>query len=79
MITRDEWLAALQEASTHEHENDPSVLTMNELAALLGVHPRTAREQAAKLIEAGRVERATKFIRNTAGNYVKVPGYRFRT
>ena len=59
MITRDEWLHALGEASMP----DPDALTSKELAAQLGFGRKSMEERLKKLVEAGTVRRVVT-IRN---------------
>jgi len=75
MITRNEWLAALDEANTPPPQ-DPNVLTVREFADLLGIGRDAAGDRIALLVKAGKAERVTKVIRNVSGSLVKVPAYR---
>lgn len=53
MITRDEWLHALGEASLP----NPDALTVKELATLYGFNRRTMGERVNRLVEQGKAER----------------------
>jgi hypothetical protein len=78
MITRDEWLSALQEASTVLPEQDPDLMTARELGELLKCSVGTAKRKAVRLIEVGKAERSTKLIRMPDGSLRSVPAYRLR-
>lgn len=76
MITRDEWLAAIEAAKAEPPPNDPNVLTTAELADVLGVGRCAAERAARNLVNAGSAERTTKVIRMVNGGLRTVPAYR---
>jgi predicted transcriptional regulator len=61
MITRDAWLAALEETMP-QPVNDPNAFTREELAEYLGCSWSTAKRQGERLVKAGKAERTTKQI-----------------
>lgn len=75
MITRDEWLSALNEA-VQPPEQDPSVLTASEIGALMGFRKPAALRHADRLVRTGRAQRATKVIQISNGQLRVVPAYR---
>lgn len=77
MITRDEWLAAL-EAARPQPQHDPDVLTLIELAELLGVSRETARRKVNSLLAAGRVTTTTKAVLMTNGALRMATAYRLK-
>ena len=59
-ITRDDWLAALEEATAGRVDNDPSLLTYMDFAAMFGVAIGTARDRLRMLVSKGLAKRSTK-------------------
>ena len=75
-ISRDEWLQAVDEAKRTTIVEDPSLLTLGQYAALMGVHVNTARRQLAVLVAAGRAERLSRVVRAVDGSMRRVPAFR---
>lgn len=75
MITRDEWLSAVDAAKAPPVQ-DPNVLTVRELSALFGLGVDATRDRVRLLVKAGKAENATKTVRNVCGAAVRVPAYR---
>lgn len=71
-ITRDEWLAALNEATPCE----PDALTMRELALVLGVTPRCAYDRITSLIERKQAVRVFKIATGPSGVSRRVAAYK---
>lgn len=67
-ISRDEWIAALNEA---QPVNDPAALTVTELAELIGISKPAARLRIAALVKAKRAIPTTKRVYRSI-----VPAYR---
>ena len=76
MITRDEWLAALNEAGYHDEKHDPDAVTIPEFAALIGVTRRTAEWRLKRLVETGHATRAYKRTTRSDGKPITLPAYR---
>lgn len=72
-VTRDEWLRALNLVAPTD---DPNAMTTSELAALLGIDSRRARERLSRLVADGKATRVTKVIRTPAGVAIRLPAYR---
>ncbi len=79
MITRDDWLAALETAQAMPPEGDPDALTMTELCALFDRGRNTTDLIIKKLVAAGKAERTTKPIRMVNGAWRRAPAYRLVT
>lgn len=75
-ISRDEWLAALEEAQSAELTNDPNLLSLHEAASLLGLHFNTARRHLRLMVAKGIAERREKRIRAEDGKIRVVPAWR---
>ncbi len=75
MISRDEWLKALDEA-TQVPPSDPDVLTAAELGELLGVTHKGALLKVDRLLKAGKATRTKKYVKNVAGIVRAVPAFR---
>lgn len=72
-ISRDEWLAALEEVA---HVDDQGALTMRDLGALLGLRPTATKERVNKLVTEGKARLVRKRIQDTTGRSQWVPAYR---
>lgn len=72
-ITRDEWLAAVREL---EPANDQDALTVNELAAMLGIKITATRERLRKLLTEGKAIRTSKLVTDATGRSQSVLAYR---
>lgn len=75
MITRDDWLKALHEATT-QPPPESDALSILELAAVFGVGINAAMRRAARLLAAGAAEETTKQIRMKNGALRTVAAYR---
>jgi hypothetical protein len=73
MITRDEWLSALDDATA---KCDPDAVTVRELAALLGVERKTAYLRVVRLVETGRAVATFKTSVGPSGLPRRVPAYK---
>lgn len=60
LITRDDWLKALADTTQEQVETDPSIVSYNEFADLLGVAYGTARKRLNGLVKSGRAHRVMK-------------------
>jgi hypothetical protein len=78
MITRDAWLKALKDATTHAPlpPSDPNVLTVNELAPIFGLSPVQTSRRVRMMVDAGKAVQTTKTIRQANGVLRVVPAYR---
>ena len=74
-ITREMWLAALEDAGEVE-DTDPAVLTLSELAALKGISPRAMAYHTPAMVRRGLLVRTKKRARTAAGYARTVPAYR---
>ncbi len=78
-MTREDWLAALQEAEAAARPvNDPDVITLREFAELLQVSPEHAGRRMRQLVAAGLAESARKQIVRLNGAYYTVNAYRLK-
>ena len=75
MITRDDWLAALADA-TAPPPDDPDLLTVRELGEVLGLSREQTSRKVRILVAAGKAEQGHKLLRMADGRVVKVPAYR---
>lgn len=75
-ISRDEWLRALEDAGISDTEDDQEALTMEELAALLGIPRQTAMHRIKKLAEMGKVKRTHKWGTNSYGRRMHYVAWR---
>jgi hypothetical protein len=74
-ISRDEWLAALGNASAAV-DDDPSVITASEAAELLGICARSAWVRLRRLVQSGGAV-AVRARRMTASGHMQTyPAYR---
>ena len=76
MITRDDWLSAVKEATVEVPLPESDALTMQELADLLGCKRTAARLRLKVLIGNGRAVRTTKLVRRSDGSVTALPAYR---
>lgn len=72
-ITRDEWLAALKQATPAD---DPDVFTKNELGVMLGLKRTTMQERLKRLVLDGKAIRTTKRVTTTGGVQTSVAAYK---
>jgi predicted transcriptional regulator len=77
MITRDDWLNALKEATVPEPADEES-LTIAEFAALLGVERAQASKRMRLLVKKGKAELTRRQIRRVDGGLIYVPSYRLK-
>lgn len=77
-ITRDDWLAALEETRANEVDRDPSLLSYDEFASLMGIARATAVKRLNELVEAGRAVRSVKRILAPDGRIRAVVAYRLK-
>lgn len=75
-ITRDEWLAALNEAAQPLPPEETDTMSAVELAKMFGVSRHTMNFRLERLMEMGKAERTTKRIRRTNGSVITVTAYR---
>jgi hypothetical protein len=76
MITRDEWLSALNEAGYHDEKHDPDAVTAPEFAALFGISRRAAECRLKRLVEIGQATRTFKRTTRMDGKPLTLPAYR---
>lgn len=74
-ITRDEWLAALNEAV--EPENSDAI-TMREFADLLNIGRSSARARMARLVREGKAVTVSRTLVKMNGDRQRVPAYRLK-
>ncbi len=60
-VSREAWIAAF-EASVQPPPDDPSVLTIRELAELFGIQRPAAMRRITAMVKAGKAERTTKLV-----------------
>lgn len=76
-ISREEWLAALEEASASLIDPpDPAWVSIYDYAALVGCHYNKARADLKRLVEAGKAERRERRRRTDDGAVRLVTCYR---
>jgi hypothetical protein len=75
MITRDDWLSALEAAKTSALP-DTDAFTLKELTDVFGCGRKQAELRVSMLVAANLAERTTKQIRRIDGGVVSVPAYR---
>jgi hypothetical protein len=73
MISRDEWLAALDAAS--RREADPHALTLKEIVDQFGVCRERATTLVRQMVAAGTATKTIKWVQTDAGPR-KAPAYR---
>ena len=78
MISREEWLQAVAEA-TDATLNDPDAITTAELATALNCSVPTARRRAALLVRQGKAVTATKVVMRHGRGPQRMPAYRLLT
>lgn len=71
-INRDDWLNALGEA---EDTFDPTAMTREELASLLGIGPTAMKERIRRLLAEGKVTISRKRVTDSTGRRAVVPAY----
>ena len=71
-INRDEWLKALTEAGTNDHEDDQEAVTVNEFAALFDppMNRQTASRRLLELERKGLAIRTHKRIGRMHNGYM---------
>jgi hypothetical protein len=76
-ITRDDWLTAMREAQGQAPApDDPSVLTVQEFAALMGICRATAEKRMRALVASGKATHTTKPARRLNGVVSAISAYR---
>jgi predicted ArsR family transcriptional regulator len=76
-ISRDEWLAAAEEAERAlRPPRDPNWLTLHEIADLLKVHYNTARRTLCAMLAAGTAERRILLVESIDGKRRPTPCWR---
>ena len=76
-ISRDEWLAALDEANAgNAAPDDPSWVSIYEYADLVGCHYNKARRDLKRMVQAGKAEQQTRRRRTDDGAIRPVVCYR---
>ncbi len=78
MITHDEWMKAFEDAHGPTLPLDDSAKTTNELAALWGVSPSTARRYITDLVAHGRAEEVRKMVTRAGQRAYPTPAYRLK-
>ncbi len=78
-ISRDAWLAALQDAGVRAVADDQTALTANEYAAMFDLPLPTARTQLLALERAGKAIRTTKRGVTPYGRTISYQAYRLTT
>jgi hypothetical protein len=74
-INRDQWLAAIKDAT--EQPLPPSdALTVKEFCALLEVNRFTATQRLQRLLALKKIEKTVKLIRRTDGVVIRATAYR---
>lgn len=66
MITRDEWLRAMEEAGVNQVD-DRDALTPKELGELMGIERTTAERRVRAMVAAGKAIKTTKLIEDGRG------------
>lgn len=74
-ISRDEWLAALDEAGLRD-ENDDDAITVNEFARLMGLTRWMATLKLRALVEMGKAAETHKRVTRSDGHRVRAQAYR---
>jgi len=77
-ITRDEWLAALEESQQLVVDQDPSLLTRRDYMVLVGVCENTAKRQLSVLVERGMAEQRKKRVVAADGRVRVVQAWRLK-
>lgn len=75
MITRDDWLEAVNAAMV-KPVPESDALTLLEIAAMLNLSPTQTKRRMRVLVAAGGATRTKKAIRRTDGQVVDVAAYR---
>ena len=78
MITRDDWLQALKDATAPPPPEDLDTLTINEFAKIIGVQRAQASKRMQILVDAGKATVTRKAIRRVDGGVVYIPAYRLK-
>ena len=78
-ITRDEWLNALHDAGLQSAANDPSALTVDEFATLVGLPHGTAANHLRRLVALGRAKVTAKWATSPAGRRIQYRAYKLTT
>lgn len=76
MITRDEWLKALDEAGLKEDERAADAVTIDEFAAMMNIARYTAARQLDTLVAAGKATRLRKRANAKDGRVMRLLAYR---
>lgn len=77
VITREDWLAALEQAEREAHAVPESdAVSVKEFAAMMGIHRLTAQLRLDQLVATGRAQKTTKRVRRASGVPITVPAYR---
>lgn len=74
-ISRDDWLKAI-EATSALPPSDPDAITIKEFAEMIGRSRCNAEDRMRKLVEQGKAERVTKYVRRVDGSGYPSPAYR---
>lgn len=75
VISRDEWIAALDEADLGVSE-DPTAVTIAEFAAMTGLKRCAGKARLDALVERGRATRTFKWATNGYGRRHRCVAYR---
>lgn len=75
-ISREEWLAALEEANAATDQSDPNWLSIYEYAALIGCHYNKARRDLKRLVSVGMADQQLRRRRTDDGALRPVMCYR---
>ena len=70
MITRDEWLRAMEAANVETVLSDDSALTAKEFADMFGIDRQAANRRLKKLEAAGKATLTSKMAPDSAGKRV---------
>lgn len=76
MITRGDWLKALEQSKPSPPDTDHTVLTSTELARVWGCGQNTASKRAQRLVAQGLAMPARKIILDSGGRLLPVAAFR---
>ena len=77
-ISRSEWLKAYEEAQNETHKDDPSCLTVEEYAKLMGLASSTARNHLKVLEASGKAVRTSKYYQRSGGAWLKTAAWKLK-
>lgn len=78
MITRDDWLRALNDLEIVYTAQELEAVTVKEFAALIGCSRSVASLKLTRLVREGKAEKLAKRQRRADGGILHVPAYRLK-